>query len=193
MQGRQRVDDRRDEGPAAKSWAATPVSGEQEPERRKRPLGQDLVIPLSGAAFAIYYLGTVWELPWQASSTGVFIISVMTVLLLLLAVRFAGELRRGEADLRFGDLVHPLPIFARRVGMLLLALAFIYSMAYLGFTIGLFVFIVLGIMLLSGVAYLRQAVLIALGVSIGGYLLFIVFVRARFPRGPFEQFIASFW
>ncbi len=161
--------------------------------RPKRPLGQDLVIPLGGAAFAVYYLGTVWELPWQASSTGIAIISAMAVLLLLLFFRFARELIRGEADLRFGDLVHPYPVFARRVGVLLLALAFIYTMAYLGFTIGLFVFLMLGFVLLSGFAHLRQGLVIAVLVSIGGYLLFILFVRARFPLGPFERFVASFW
>jgi hypothetical protein len=164
-----------------------------EAERAKRPLGQDLVIPLGGAAFAVYYLSTVVDLPWQASSTGIAIISAMAVLLVLLLFRFAGELIRGEADLRFGDLVHPYPVFARRVGVLLLAIGFIYSMTYLGFTIGLFVFLMLGFVLLSGFAYLRQGLVIALCVSIGGYLLFILFVRARFPLGPFERFVASLW
>ena len=162
-------------------------------ETKKRPLGQDLVIPIGGTAFAIYYLATVWDLPWQASSTGIAIISAMAVLLVLLTIRFVGELWRGEADLRFGDLIHPLPVFAQRVGMLMLALAFIYSMSVFGFTIGLFLFVMLGIVLLSGLAHLRQGLILALFMSLGGYLLFIVFVRARFPRGPFESFIASFW
>ncbi len=164
-----------------------------DPERSKRPLAQDLILPVFGAGFAIYYLSTVWELPWQASSAGIAIISAMAVLLVLLAFRFLGEWRRGEAELRFGELVHPWSVFVRRLAVLGLALAFIYTMPIFGFTIGLFLFLLLGIVLLSGFAYLRQALLIAAGVSLAGFALFILFVRARFPLGPFERFVASLW
>ena len=87
--------------------------------------------------------------------------------------------------------VHPLDSFGRRVGLLLLALGFIYMMQFLGFTISLFIFLVIAIAFLSKLTQVKRGIVIAACVSLGGYLLFIQFVGARFPHGPFERFISS--
>jgi hypothetical protein len=157
----------------------------------RRPLGGELIIPIGTIAFAVYYLYTIWELPWQAGAAGLGITGAMAIVLAVLGIRFFAEWRRGAADLALGDLVHPLTSFVQRVGLLLAALGFIFAMNYLGFTISLFLFLMVGIVLLSGFAHLRKGLILAACVSLGGYLLFILFVRARFPHGPFEHFFAS--
>lgn len=157
--------------------------------RRKRPLGGELIIPVAATAFAIYYTSTVWELAWQANAVGLSIGGAMAVLLVILAVRFAREWARGEADFSLGEVAYPLATLARRLAILGAAAGFILVMPYLGFTLSMFIFLVVGIMILSGFAELKRGVLIALAVSLGGYLLFIVFVGARFPPGPVENFL----
>jgi hypothetical protein len=155
----------------------------------RRPIGGDLIIPVGTAAFAVYYLYTVWGLSWQAASAGIGISAAMAVLLVILAVRFIGELRRGEADLGLGELVHPVSYMVQRISILVAVVGFIYLMPYLGFTISLFLFLMVGIILLSGLRHIKTGLIIASCVSLGGYLLFIVFIRARFPHGPFEYLV----
>jgi hypothetical protein len=164
----------------------------QDTERQgKRPLGGDLIIPVGTAAFAIYYLYTVWGLSWQAASVGIGLSAGIAVILVILAVRFIGELKRGEADFSMGELLHPVAYLGRRIAVLLAAIAFIYIMPHLGFTISLFIFLMVGIVILSGFRHIRTGLILATTVSLGGYLLFIVFIRARFPHGPFENFAGS--
>lgn len=157
----------------------------------KRPLGGDLIIPVGTAAFAIYYLYTVWGLSWQAASAGIGISAGIAVLLVILAIRFIGEMRRGEADLGLGEIVHPVSYMVRRIGILAAAVGFIIIMPYLGFTISLFTFLMVGIILLSGLRHIKTGLVIASSISLGGYLLFIVFIRARFPHGPFENVVGQ--
>lgn len=163
-----------------------------EPDLRsvaKRPLLADLIIPVLTIAFAVYYLSTVWELSWQANAAGIGIASAMTIVLLLLAIRFARQWAAGEAALSPGPLAFPRTHLLQRIGLLAAALGFVFVMPYLGFTLGLFVFLMAAILLLAGFSRLKAALAISLCVSIGGYLLFIVVVRARLPRGPVEALL----
>lgn len=157
----------------------------------KRALGADLIIPVAAAAFAVYYLSTIWGLPWEATAAGFGITAAMAILLVVLGVRFTLEWLSGTAAMRMGGLVYPLDSLGRRVGLLLLALGFIYMMRFLGFTISLFIFLVIAISFLSNLTQVKKGILIAACVSLGGYLLFIQFIGARFPHGPFERFVGS--
>ena len=157
---------------------------------RKRPLAGELIIPVAAVAFAIYYTSTVWDLSWQANAVGLGVGAGIAVLAVILGVRFAGEWSRGEADFSFGDVAYPLSLLARRVAILAAATGFILAMPYLGFTLSMFIFLVVGVMILSGLQQIRWAILIALAVSVGGYLLFIVLVGARFPYGPVEHLLS---
>jgi hypothetical protein len=160
------------------------------PERRQA-LGAELIIPVGTILFAGYYLYTVWELPWQAKAAGLGIAGAMALVLLLLAIRFVGELAAGRADLGLGDLVVPRVTLAQRLGLLAAALAFVFAMPLIGFTLGLFLFLMTGMIILSGLSQLKSGLIIALLVSLAGYLLFIVFIQARFPHGPVEAFLGS--
>lgn len=157
----------------------------------KRALGADLIIPVGTILFATYYLYTVWDLPWQAKAAGLGIAGAMAIVLALLALRFVREWLAGRASLGLGDLVFPTVTLAQRLGLLTAALAFIFVMPLVGFTLGLFLFLMAGMIMLSGLSQLKAALVISLLVSIGGYLLFIVFIRARFPHGPVETLLSS--
>lgn len=167
------------------------MSDDTKTTERKYPLGGDLIIPVLATAFAIYYLYTIAELPWQAAVAGIGVITAMAILLVVLVIRFIGQYRSGEADLRIGDLVEPRDTLILRGGLLLLALAFIFSMPYLGFTTSLFLFVFLTVLMLAGRTHIKTAIALALGMSLSGYLLFILLIRARFPHGPFENLIDS--
>jgi hypothetical protein len=159
--------------------------------RKKQALGADLIIPVGTILFAAYYLYTVWDLPWQAKAAGLGIAAAMAIVLALLAVRFVREWAARRANLGLGDLAFPTVTLAQRLGLLAAAIVFVFAMPLVGFTLGLFLFLMAGMIILSGLSQLRSATIIALLVSIGGYLLFIVLVRARFPHGPVETFLDS--
>lgn len=165
------------------------MSEGRESAKRKRPLGGELIIPVGAIVFAIYYTSTVWELAWQANAVGLSIGGAMAVLLVILAVRFAREWARGDADFSLGEVAYPLATLARRLAILAAATGFILMMPYLGFTLSMFIFLTVSVMILSGFAELKRGILMALAVSLGGYLLFIVFVGARFPQGPVENLL----
>ena len=158
--------------------------------RRKRPLGGELIIPVAALAFAIYYTSTVWELAWQANAVGLSVGGGIVILLVILGVRFAREWAWGEADFSLGDVAYPLSLLARRLAILAAATGFILVMPYLGFTLSMFIFLIVGVMILSGLEQLRWGIVLALAVSLGGYFLFIVFVGARFPQGPVERLLS---
>ena len=171
-----------------------PSNAEAEPgtaPQRKEALGADLIIPVGTILFAVYYLHTVWDLPWQAKAAGLGIAGAMATVLALLAIRFLRDWSAGRADLKLGDLAFPTVTLAQRLGLLSAALAFVFVMPLVGFTLGLFLFLMAGMIILSGLSQLKSATIIALLVSIGGYLLFIVFIRARFPHGPVETLLGS--
>lgn len=158
---------------------------------KKGALGAELIIPVGTILFATYYLYTVWDLPWQARSAGLGIAAAMAIVLALLAIRFARDWTAGRTHLGLGSLTSPTLTLAQRLGLLAAALVFVFVMPLTGFTLGLFLFLMAGMMILSGVSQLKAALLISLLVSLGGYLLFIVFVRARFPHGPVETLLGA--
>jgi hypothetical protein len=159
--------------------------------KQRQALGAELNIPDGTNLLAGSYLSTVWELPWQAKAAGLGIAGAMALVLVLLAIRFVREYAAGRADLGLGDLVAPRLTLAQRLGLLAAALAFVFAMPLIGFTLGRFLFLVTGMIILSGLAELKSVLVIALLASLGGYLLFIVFVRARFPHGLVETFLGS--
>ena len=158
---------------------------------KKIPLAAELIIPVGGTIFAIYYLYTIWSLPWQATTAGFAIISGMAIVILSLTFRYVRLVRSGEAEFSFGELLYPLNMLGKRVAVLVAALGYIFIMPYLGFTLSVFVFVFVAVMILAGARYFLTALMLGLGMSIGGYILFIVFIRARFPHGPFENFVGS--
>jgi hypothetical protein len=154
----------------------------------KRPAGGDLVIPLAAAAFAVYYLTTVWALPWEAKASGIFLGSALLALVALFLVLTAVSIWRGRASLAMWRLVEPRRFQGQRLGLVALMIAFIAAIPYLGFTLAVFAFLIAA-MLLLGVKSWPRLLAVSAGTSLAGYLLFIALLDTPFPRGPVESLL----
>jgi len=158
--------------------------------KNKRPAGGDLVIPLLAGSFAVYYISTVWDLPWEAKANGL-VLGILLVLLVLASVfGTLHSLYRGTASLSLRKLIEPIQFQSRRLGLVALMIAFIAIMPYLGFTLTLFTFLVLA-MLLLGVRSVRRLLSVAAIAALIGYLMFIMLLDTPFPHGPVEALLGK--
>ncbi len=158
---------------------------QENPERKS--LGGDLVLPIGAFLFTLYYFYTIIDVPRIAQVSAFFVGTILIFLLILLAVRIGREVKAGTADLRLGRLVEPRSFIPKRLALFALTLGFIFFVEWLGFTLTVFAFLSLAMLLLSGGKKKGLAFSIAGILALGGYLLFIVAFKTRFPAGPFEQ------
>ena len=154
--------------------------------QHKAPLGADLVIPLLALGFASYFFWSIAELAWEAKANGVVIgallVGLVVVQLILIGVRVA----RGQGDLRTDPLWQPRDVLFKRIGMVLVTVAFIALLHVLGLTLSLFVAMASALVLM-GVRKVSTVLLISLAVAAAAYLLFIVVLDSSFPHGPIEK------
>ena len=154
--------------------------------QQKAPLGADLVIPLLALGFASYFFWSIAELAWEAKANGVVIgallVGLVVVQLILIGVRVA----RGQGDLRTDPLWQPRDVLFKRIGMVLVTVAFIALLHVLGLTLSLFVAMASALVLM-GVRKVSTVLLISLAVAAAAYLLFIVVLDSSFPHGPIEK------
>lgn len=157
----------------------------KKPERKS--IGGELILPIGAFIFTLYYFYTIIDVPRIAQVSAFFVGTILMVLLMILAVRIGKEVKAGRADLRLGRLVEPHSFIPARLALLGLTLGFIFFIEWLGFTIIVFLFLVLAMLLLSKGRNKGMIFSVAAVLAIGGYLLFIVAFNTRFPAGPFEQ------
>ena len=94
--------------------------------------------------------------------------------------------------MRFDGLASDRGVDMKRVGLLALAVGYVWFIEDLGFTISTVVFLFLAIVLLSSVANWKNAALVAVSCSLIGYFVFIFVFETRFPKGPVETFLAPY-
>jgi len=170
------------------------MSTEPDAEGGKKPsLGSDLIIPVAAILFTLYYFYSILHTPWTAQVSAFF---NGTILLILCVVFIAGvvvKVARGTASLGFDRLIEPLDIAPKRALLFVLTLLYIACIDWAGFTITTFVFLALGMLLLSGRERRNKVFIVALsaGLAIGGYLLFVVAFERHFPEGPFEHAVKA--
>jgi len=153
-------------------------SNEQKPARNILP---DLIIPALALAFAIYYLTTITEVPWIAQASAIFVSCFLFIAIFAYAVRTINRIRRGEEKIAFGSTIPNLPIQIKRVVLLAATIGYIVLLEPLGFTLATFLFLLIGIVLLSSLENWRAAVKFAAICSILGYAIFILCFKAWFP------------
>ena len=158
-----------------------------KPERTH--LGGDLVIPVAALAFTLYYFSTIIDSPWTAQVSAFFIGAILILLIVVLLVKSALLVIRSEADLRMDSFLAPRSYIPKRLALFALTLGFIYLVQWGGFTLTIFAFMSLAMLLLGGGRNKRFVFILSAGLAIGGYLLFILAFDTRFPSGPFEQFM----
>jgi hypothetical protein len=159
----------------------------------KRAAGGDLVIPLAGLGFTLYYFSTIVDSPWTAQVSAFFIGAVLIGLITVLLVRTTIEWRRGQVDLGMGGLLSWADVHAGRVALLLATLAFVVLIEWVGFTLATLGFLLVSMAVLNRGRRLGFVTLISTAISMCGYVLFIVAFETRFPRGPFERMMESMW
>jgi hypothetical protein len=152
----------------------------------KAPLGADLVIPLLALGFAIYFFWSIADLAWEAKANGVVIGGVLIALVVAQVARIALAVVQGRGDLRTEPLWQPRDVLGKRVGMVLVTVAFILLLQVLGLTLSLFLAMVAAL-LLMGVRRVPIVLGVSLAVAAAAYLLFIALLDAGFPHGLIEK------
>lgn len=156
---------------------------------KKPPLGSDLIIPVAAIIFTLYYFYSIIDTPWTAQVSAFFNGSILLALCAIFVAGIAVKLLRGQASLRLDRLIEPLDIAPKRALLFLLTVLYIACIDWAGFTITTFVFLALGMLLLSGRERNNTVFVVVLSAALafGGYLLFVVAFERQFPEGPFEQ------
>ena len=155
-------------------------------EVARESVGSDLIIPVVALLFTFYYFYTIIDAPWTAQVAAFLVGSVLIVLVLVYLGRCIRLLKTGRGTLNFDTLTEPKPFIPKRLGLLILTIAYNFAVPTLGFTITTFLFLLMAMLLLSGGR--KKGLIFSLStiLSLGGYLLFIVAFKTRFPAGPFE-------
>ena len=154
----------------------------------KSPLGADLVIPALALGFAAYFFVSIADLAWEAKANGVIIGGVLVFLIALQAGRTVIQLVRRQASLGFQPLWEPRDALAKRIGLVVVTIAFIATLKWLGLTLGLLLalFAALWIMGARG----KALVLLPLAVAAAAYLLFVALLQSDIPHGPIEKLLS---
>lgn len=156
----------------------------------KASVGAELIIPVAGLLFAVYYLTSIWNIRWEAQVNGFFLSAVLLVLVAVFLVRTFRRIARGEADLRLGEKLGTPQLLRQRLGLIAITAVFVFVLPWIGFTLSTFLFL-LATLLFFGIRSPLTLAVIPLSVAAGGYVLFIVALNARFPHGPVEKLLAS--
>ena len=157
----------------------------------RRPVGGDLIIPIAAVAFTLYYFTSIIDSPWEAQVNAFFVGSILMFLVLVLLIRLGYGVATGEADLRLGALIEPLGVAPKRLSVLLLAIGYVLVIEWLGFTLTTFLFLAAAMLVLNDGRRPGFVLGLAVALSLGGYLLFMIAFQTRFPRGPFEWLMGT--
>jgi hypothetical protein len=151
----------------------------------RKPLGADLLIPALALGFAAYFFVSIADLAWEAKANGMMIGGILVLLITLQVVRIAIRVFKGEASLGLSALWEPREVLGKRVGMVLVTIAFIATLSWLGLTLGLLLslFTALWIMGARG----KALAIIPVVVAAAAYLLFVYLLQSDIPHGPIER------
>jgi len=166
-------------------------SDNQNVERKS--IGSELIIPIAALLFTIYYFYTIIDAPWTAQVAAFIVGTVLIVLILMFLVKCIRWISTGQGTLNFDTLTKPKSFLIKRIGLLVLTISYIFVVPALGFTITTFLFLFMAMLLLSEGHKKRLIFSLSAILSLGGYLLFILAFKTRFPAGPFETLMKGFF
>jgi hypothetical protein len=155
----------------------------------KSPLGADLVIPALAVGFAAYFFWSIAELAWEAKANGVIIGTALVVLVLIQVLRIAVRVAKGEGSLDTAPLWQPADVLGKRIGMVLVTIAFIAALQMLGLTLSLLLAMAAAL-LIMGVRKPLTVLWISAAVATAAYILFIAVLDSAFPHGLIEKLLS---
>ena len=160
-----------------------------ESSLNKTPLGADLIIPGLALCFTVYFYFSIADLVWEAKANGMLIGAVLVVLIGMQLVRIGMKVAQGKGGLSFDRVLSPRDALPKRVGLVLLTVAFIIALPWLGLTLSLLLAMVAALYLM-GVRKRSLLIWPSLGVAGSAYLMFVAFLGSDIPHGPVERLIA---
>ena len=87
-----------------------------ESDRQRRQIGGELVIPVLGVAFTIYYFTTIWNSPWTAQVAAFLIGGILMLVCGIFIVKSVFLLKSGEGSLGLNNLFSKDDIRTGRIG-----------------------------------------------------------------------------
>jgi len=153
----------------------------------KKPVGGDLIIPIAGLLFIVYYFTTITDSPWTAQVSAYFVGAILTLLVGIFFAKTFVAVSKGKADLGMGPLLAPKSFVPKRLILFGLTLLYCFLVQFGGFTLTTFVFMTAGMIVLSDGGKKRFIVTLCAILAISGWVLFILAFDTRFPDGPFEE------
>ena len=163
------------------------MSQEHKSGSDRKAAGGELILPIAGLIFTLYYFTTIIDSPWEAQVAAFFVGSILITLILIFLVKSALMFARGHARFDLRPLITPKSINLKRLALFGLTLGYMLLIPYGGFTITTFLFLFSAMFLLQQRKKPVFALMLATVLSLSGYLLFILAFGTRFPRGPFEE------
>lgn len=154
---------------------------------RRPALGAELVIPLLAVGLTTYFLYSVSGVEWEAKANGVIVGSMLLLLVGVQVVRLIVTFARGRSEAGFAPLLQPREALPKRIGMLVVTIAFVASVKWLGLALGLFGALVAAL-LVMGVRGKRVPI-VAFSVALACSLLFTVALDSGLPQGPVENLV----
>jgi hypothetical protein len=151
----------------------------------KNPLGADLIIPALALGFAVYFFVSIADLAWEAKANGVVIGTILVLLIGIQVIRSAIQLAKGKGNFHFDPVWQPRDALAKRIGLVLVTVAFIATLDWLGLTLGLLLAMLAALWLMG--ARGKALVLLPLVVAASAYLLFVALLNTDIPHGPIER------
>ncbi len=162
------------------------MSDETSVSAKRRSVGGEMIIPVAGILFTLYYFTTIVNAPWTAQVNAFFLGTVLIALSLLLIGLRVRALVRGTVVFSFCELIEPVAILGKRATLLGIGIAYVLIVDWAGFTISTFLLLFAG-MLALGARGIGRVGLIAAGLAVAGWALFILAFGTHLPYGPFEN------
>ncbi len=156
---------------------------------RRKASAPELIIPVAGSLYAIYYVASVWDFPPEAQLSGIVLAAILLTLSALYFLRVARVMLAGGFDWQLSWILGPVQGRGERLAFLGLIVFYLLFVSYGGFTLTTFIFVGAG-SYLAGLRPARRAFTFAALSAIGGWLFFIVLLGTRFPQGPFEMLVS---
>lgn len=153
-------------------------------------LGGDLIIPVLAVALTVYYLVSTDDLQWEARSVGVLVGWTLLALCGLQILRSLMAWRRARLPGGFDGLFANDARNRQRAGLLALCVLFVLALPWTGITLGLFL-VVAGMMVVLGVRRPVEIVGVAGGTAATVFVLFVLLLNSRLPRGPLDQMLVG--
>ncbi|MGH6817084.1 MAG: hypothetical protein ACREC6_15410 [Hyphomicrobiaceae bacterium] len=165
-------------------------SEDRTPDIASESFGSGLILPVLAGLLTAYYFVSTSELVWEAKATGLIVAGVLIVLCGLQVMRVVMSMAAGRGRFGFGGLFDDTPFDRQRLALLVLAVLFVVTLGWLGTTLGLFLLLIGG-MLVLGVRQVHTLFAVAFTTAAVVDVLLIRLLNSRLPRGIVEDLLAA--